>query len=372
MMANRTDERGVAVVAAVFALLLMGGLIAGAFFVGMQEQRVGRNTVKIQQAFNTADAAAEYLLADWDAFRYNNIAAGSTLTDKGWTDDGTGWYRRTLRRMNTMLYLVDAQGFSADSSTHQHVGVLARLRPFEIDIDAAFKTKGAVRVRGNSDIDGHDHLPPGWSGCPPLGASLPGILVDDVSNVRTSGNSYEIDGAPPPVRGDATIDEAALTTFGDDNFDALAAIATMALGPGTYTQIQPSFVGTQCNLADPQNWGDGQDPSSPCGKYFPTIYISGDARINGRQGQGLLLVDGDLSVAGNFEFFGVVIVRGRFKTTGTGQKFNGAVIAANGFDDENDIGGNAQFLYSSCAVQQSLQGTAFAIPLGERSWMHLY
>jgi hypothetical protein len=65
-------------------------------------------------------------------------------------------------------------------------------------------------------------------------------------------------------------------------------------------------------------------------------------------------------------------VRGRFKTTGTGQKFNGAVIAANGYDDENDIGGNAQFYYSSCAVRQSLQATAFAAPFNERSWVNLY
>ncbi len=370
-MANRRNERGMALAGAVFALLLIGGLISGAFFVGMQEQRVGRTTLKAQQAFNTADGAAEYLVADWDAFRYNNLQIGSTLTQNGWMDDGTGWYRSTLRRLNTMQFLVEVEGFSADSSTQQHVGLLARLNLVEVNANAAFKTRGNVKARGQSEINGHDRTPPGWLDCPSLDAGAPGLLVDDMANVTEEGGAHIIDGNPR-IDEDSEIDLAELTTFGDTDFDALAAEATKVLAPGLYAQLQPSLVGGECNLADPKNWGDGQNPLSPCGTYYPITHIKGDAEVRNWQGQGLLLVDGDLLVKGNFEYFGVIIVRGRFSTEGTGQKFHGAVIAANNGNGLNDVAGNAKLYYSSCAIQRSLQGTALAIPFGERSWVNLY
>jgi hypothetical protein len=371
-MAKRRDERGVALVGAIFALLLIGGMVSGAFFVGMQEQRVGHSTLKAQQAFHTAEGAAQYLVADWDPYKYNNLVVGSTLADVGWMDDSTGWYRRSLRRMNTMLYLVDVQGFSADSSTGQHVGLLARLNPVEVRADAAFTTRGNVRARGKSEINGNDRTPPGWLDCPAVeAAGAPGLLVDDKKNVTEEGGAHIIAGNPR-IAEDKKIDVAELTTFADTDFDALAAEATKVLPPGTYEQLEPSFVGTECNLADPKNWGDGRNPLSPCGDYYPVTLITGDAVIRNWQGQGLLLVDGDLMVNGNFEYFGVIIVRGRFWTEGTGQKFHGAVIAANNGDGLNDIAGDAKLYYSSCAIQRSLQGTALAVPFGERSWVSLY
>ncbi len=37
------DERGMALAVAIFALVVVGALVAGAFFAGTQEQRVGEN-----------------------------------------------------------------------------------------------------------------------------------------------------------------------------------------------------------------------------------------------------------------------------------------------------------------------------------------
>ena len=49
------NERGMALGIALFALIILGGLVSSAFFIGVQEQRIGRNTVKLQQAFSAAD-----------------------------------------------------------------------------------------------------------------------------------------------------------------------------------------------------------------------------------------------------------------------------------------------------------------------------
>ena len=51
------DERGMALAVAIFALVVAGALIAGAFFAGTQEQRVGQNSLRVQQSFGVGEAA---------------------------------------------------------------------------------------------------------------------------------------------------------------------------------------------------------------------------------------------------------------------------------------------------------------------------
>ena len=70
------SERGIALAVAIFALVVVGGLVAAAFFVGVQEQRVGRNTIKLGQAFSAADGGAEAVVSNWTSAVYNNIAIG--------------------------------------------------------------------------------------------------------------------------------------------------------------------------------------------------------------------------------------------------------------------------------------------------------
>ena len=68
---------------------------------------------------------------------------------------------------------------------------------------------------------------------------------------------------------------------------------------------------------------------SLCQSYFPIIYRNGNLKVQDGRGQGVLLVEGDLEVRGNFEFTGLVIVRGELSTNGTGNKITGGVLAKN-------------------------------------------
>ena len=117
-----------------------------------------------------------------------------------------------------------------------------------------------------------------------------------------------------------------------------------------------------------ENWGSPLTTGGPCGNYFPIIWASGDLNINQVQGQGILLVDGDLSVQGGFEFYGPVIVKKTLKTTGSGGHFNGGVIAANINLDQNTVLGNAVINYSKCALLKALNASATASVLKERGW----
>src|SRR6266702_9001165 len=80
--------------------------------------------------------------------------------------------------------------------------------------------------------------------------------------------------------------------------------------------VLPIAVGAVCQAsANPANWGDPNRaiPAGACETYFPTIHVLGDLRVTTGSGQGVLLVDGDFTVAGNFTFTGVVIARGGLK-----------------------------------------------------------
>ncbi len=370
-MRKVANDRGVALAVAVFALVVIGGLVGGAFFLGMQEQRVGLNTLKHQQAFAAAQEGAQLQVANWNTAAFNGLAAGDSITFAGQLTGGVGWYRGSVFRLNDLMFLVRSEGFSPDSQTRHHIGLLVRLRPLEVNMQAALKTQGATKIGGSAYINGNDMPPAGWS-CGPPEPALPGILLPDSTQLTTSGcnNLSCIDG-DPKIAEDPSITTEEMTTFGDLSFDDLAGIANKTLYGGNL-QVEPTLVGGSCNIGDPTNWGDPYDPTGPCGSYFPIIYSDGYTKINGVRGQGVLIVNGDLDVQGNFEFFGPVIVKGRLKTTGTGGHFNGGVIAANVELEQNTVLGNAVINFSSCALMKALTASATADLLQERSWVTLY
>src|SRR2546429_7769434 len=59
------DERGMALAVAIFALVVVGALVAGAFFAGTQEQRVGENQRRVQTSFGVAEAGVQERVMSW-------------------------------------------------------------------------------------------------------------------------------------------------------------------------------------------------------------------------------------------------------------------------------------------------------------------
>ncbi len=147
-------------------------------------------------------------------------------------------------------------------------------------------------------------------------------------------------------------------------------MATKVMTPGNY-RIEPTLVDGECNIGDQDNWGDPFDAASPCFEYFPIVYAPGNVTLNGRYGQGLLLVEGDLNVQGGLQFYGIVIVKGRLRTTGTGGHFNGGVMAANVDLDQNNVLGNAIINYSNCAVLRAIANASPGAMLRSRAWLQL-
>src|SRR5262249_10915520 len=158
------NERGMALGIALFALIILGGLVSSAFYIGVQEQRIGRNTVKLQQAFAAADGGASAIVTSWRTGTYNGMVNGTSLSiPTTQLPNSTGWYRGTVQRLSDLMFLIRTEGFNKDSTARQSVGLIARLSPIEININAALKTQGATKIGGSSFINGNDSSPTGWT-----------------------------------------------------------------------------------------------------------------------------------------------------------------------------------------------------------------
>ncbi|HMA44245.1 MAG TPA: pilus assembly PilX N-terminal domain-containing protein [Gemmatimonadales bacterium] len=378
------DERGIALAIAIFALIVVGVLVAGAFFAGTQEQRVGVNSRRVQQAFGVAEVGVAERLATWrpDSLNQRGIyPADSVPIPPTAAPFGTGSYGGIVAKLNPDMFLIDVTGSDVatragrtqgGSGARQRVGLLTRLDPVQLDIKASLTTQGTVILKGTAAVNGNDQYPTGWLDCGPLEDALAGIRAQPGAKIDTAGGA-SVSGVPLVLR-DATLADSSFTNFSGVTYADLAAGASVTLPGGVY-KTQPTFINGRCNTADLTNWGDGQNPSSACGSYFPIIHITGSATLNGSQGQGLLLVDGDLTVDGGYEWFGLTIVQGSFQTAGGGKSpahFWGATLARNADLDVQDMAGHATVNYSSCGVRKALLATSRPTMLRSRGWVQLY
>ena len=139
---------------------------------------------------------------------------------------------------------------------------------------------------------------------------------------------------------------------------------------------QPAFgAGGTCDRTVLTNWGDGINPTTACGTYFPIIHVTGTATLNGVQGQGILLVDGDLDVQGSYEFYGITIIQGDLKTSGGGTTeahFWGGTMAKNADLSIQNLSGKATLNYSSCTILSALQATSMISMMRSRGWVQLF
>jgi len=200
----------------------------------------------------------------------------------------------------------------------------------------------------------------------------PGIIINDSSAVGTVGQGA-VTGSPP-VEADPTLTTQSFREFGEMDWNEVIQLANKVSPPGNINNTLPTDDGAgHCLTGQAYNWGDPSDPFAACGGYYPIIYVPGSLRIqSGGMGQGILLVEGDLDLRGNFTFHGIIIAQGNFETQGSGNRVFGAVMAANAdFENQSLVGGSV-VQYSSCAVQQAIENNPQlnrARPLRERSWV---
>lgn len=367
---------GVALVMAVVAMAVLGALVTGVFFAALRDQRDGRDAMHRVQAL----AAAEYGIAltlppgGWRSVW--NVASRRGVIDTLAYDPGAG-VSDTLRlwklERNSFLLVSSGAAGPAASRATRRVALLVALRVPWLATSSTVTVMNGATVADSSSISGFDVVPAGWI-CPPAAGPL------EVPAVSVADSSLVVDSACtdlPCLRGTAAlvVDGAAASTatyewFGTFDRDSIAAAALDLADDAVVAAAAPSLdAAGDCDTSRLDNLGDpGRilGATSPCADYLPVLHAPGNMRIDGGAGQGLLLVDGNLTVAAGARFSGVVVARGVLEIT-EGAEVQGRLLAARVI-----VHAGSHVRYSSCAVERALRAAAVPLVPAGQAWSEMY
>jgi hypothetical protein len=358
------------------AITLIGTLIAGVMYLATQDFRVGANTLNETRAAAAAEMGVNRIIQDWDLSKNTSMLVGDTLR-KTYTDPNGASVNVFVTKLNGPFFWAVSEGQTRGNSlqygSRRRFGSLLRLNVPGVNYLGAVTAAGNIRVSGNVTVNGNDATPTGWTGCGTL-TNMPGSVLTPTATSTVNG-SVSISGNPPFTTNAAAGDTNTYFNYGSATYTSLAAIANITLPAGTYTGMGPVVSGAACQTGNTMNWGDPvrHAPAAACESYFPIIHVTGDLRVSGGTGQGVLLVDGDFTKAGNFSFYGIVVARGTIRSTGNNNGIYGAEMAA--AIDEGDavtLAGSTSIQYSSCAVMQALSATSYPVVAKKRAWVNLY
>lgn len=211
--------------------------------------------------------------------------------------------------------------------------------PLVVNVLAAISSDNGVNLTGNMTGCGHDH-----DLLTPAGTKIPACYNWELCSNRTQ---------------DATAGcLIAVMTTGDD---AQTGGSSDLEGFPTWsdTSSTNTFYNIEEYLGIPlAQWNEiRNDPdftsSNDAANMDGIVVVSGDATggetFNGNTGTGLIYVNGDMDISGNFQWRGLIYVEGDCKITGTAWIL-GAMIVRGTTTDDAFSAGNSTILYSHDAV----------------------
>jgi hypothetical protein len=324
------------------ALFLVMGLGAAMGYIGFQMYNSSELAMETQYAYlkyvnarNLARTAVHAALRHYD--RTNEPPSEGVNVSFN-----QGHFRIDSLRTNGDTLRMVTTGAFAESTYTMRLTLFRTTRPFPsvngaIGIRATpldFNTNGKAGVDGrNYNLDGTALVGSGdKTGVATWNATDSAEVVNSLGVGKLNGN--------PPVKSDTT------TANPIEYMDEYIANADIIYGPGTYSSV---------------TWGSSTDPKiivCDAGNDTANFKVKFTGNV---KGWGILAVRGNLEVAGNFDFHGLVIVFGTtnvisFTSSGTPQIVGGLIIAGNAGVSITLNGGGAvgaKVKYSSAALENA-------------------
>ena len=374
---RRHSRSGFALPAAIFSVILVSALVAGALFVATEELRAGRGDGANQRALAAAEWALERAILTWDSRRNVTQPVGRTdtlMTEYAAPNDTLVVLATRVQRRAVWITATATRGGDGRGIPARHtVAASLRLVDTPFPAPAALTSGGAVLVDGGI-VDGRAAGPSGDSATTcTTSASAAGIRVPDVSRVTcplcaTSPGSGVF--GLPPIDSSGVADSTSAAVV-DATIASLVRRASIDLPAGTMAP-RPTVANALCDLTDPFNWGD-PGGTSPCANWLPVVHVRGSVVLSaGSVGQGILVVDGCVRVEGGARFVGVVLARGEVTVTGAGAEIDGVVFAAPGDAAATSrITDGGAIRFEACAVQRASMVAARLVATPERWWVEL-
>ena len=130
MSSNSKRREGFALAVAMVAIVVIGALIAGAFFTSTQEYRIGRNSLMDQRAFAAAEAGVTQPIQAW-VKQLNLSMANNTTTNPDTLQITGGSYAvRRMTRLDDYTFWVTSDGYAGPAGTlasHHKLNAVYRL-----------------------------------------------------------------------------------------------------------------------------------------------------------------------------------------------------------------------------------------------------
>lgn len=337
---NGGGREGFAVATALFTLVVMGALAIGTLYAATHELRGGTDAIYQARAVMAADLGVEQTIAAWS--REWNGALGRGY-GRSWTYSTVEGARITvdLTRLADDLFLITSEARAGPA--RRQVARVVRLDVDDPLLQAALLATAMIDSTTSSGVDGSDHPPAQWD-CPAPGPPLPTIVITDTTSALR---------------------------LGQFDWPALIGLAHSRVTVRV-TGAAPRVSDEECDTAAPENWGEpNRWMGGPCTGYYPVIHAASDLVIDGGRGQGVLVVDGNLTIQGGAEFSGVVLVRGAVLDGPGGGRISGALAIAGQGATLSSLDG-ISIDFSRCAARKALLDIAMPKAVVERSWSEMF
>lgn len=377
----KRERKGMALFAAIMAIVVIATLVAGTFFTSMLEYRGGRNQLVEQRAFAVAEFGLNSEIANWDRSRNlpGGMAVGQIDSNQVYVAQSDTAHVKVTRLTNNTFWVVSEGSANIGSNvleSRRQNNAIVRIAYPSITPGGAITAAGDVKLQGSSQVNGYSTDPTGWTTCSTIPIdTVPAVVVGPTAIV--SYTPPNITSSPAVAHDSAAADSNTYVRYGTESWNTLTANADIKLAGGDYnSDVAPVGTVTTCDYSVTTNWGEPWRPGTVAGcyTYFPIVYSSSSLHLNGNgRGQGILLVNGDLEINGTFEWYGIIIARDDIKKSNGTAMIQGAVYAANTtLTDPTWMTGNQDVLYSKCAIEMALRGSAILVRVKERGWAQLF
>lgn len=291
----------------------------------------------------------------YDSSNGNHIRVASLQTDLDYTvkithlldptgnivywgdEDGDGICEKTTTSGPDMRNIYLTISYGAFGSAQKTVVAEMTPRP-PVTVPAPLYVNASTTIQGSSThIIGTNHPSCG------TGDDLPGIASTLPPGSVTQHGNPEIVGVNGP-------DDI---VYNGTPMDIQAMVDALKQSPDfSYTVTSATHTGMNWGTPTP---GDTLQDALSCSEHNVVYYDTGgtDIRLSGGcTGCGILLIEGDLSIYGNFLWYGPILVTGSVIFTGGENKNVTGTLLAGGSVDADMVGGNANIVYCNDAIDQ--------------------
>jgi type II secretory pathway pseudopilin PulG len=346
---TRTDgEGGFALVLVLLVLVAVTVLAVGGVWVAQADSSTAVNHRMSSRAFQLADAVLS---------RFVGESSGIPATPRSY-DFAEGSAEITSERLGVFaagheMYRLQATAeLTADPNVTRTVTTRLMLDPLALDIPAGLGSGNNIRKDGTAGlVSGFDAA--GEGDCPVAPRSpRPGVIAKDYD--QSGGGGADTPDCDGPICGDPPIQESS---------DPLGTLDIDWQGILNGTVVEFDQV-----VSNVSNWPSVADDE------WPVIFVDNDSQVSlsdaaGHSGQGILIINEDVKLEGDFQWNGVLLIGGALKSAGN-NVVNGGTLA--GLDellgeneDDTDLGnGEKTFQYHSCYLLRAMReaGTLYEVP----------